>query len=252
MVNSGQSQNNASIYTLDLFHPLLSDVVGDSSLTTLRQTSRHALPERQAAQIDARGRVRHESQRNRGGGEIPRSNSDSDEPTGPEQQQSLGHEVADVRSAHVTIRVPPSPGPSHRSANMRANRRRDTGPERAVRVLLHARGLRYRVDLPINVGGIRPVRPDVAFTRLRICCFIDGCWWHGCPQHGRRRTNTNDAYWTAKIGRNIERDAEQRAALEQSGWTVLRYWEHEQPERVAKAIADAVDRIRSSRLEPAG
>jgi DNA mismatch endonuclease (patch repair protein) len=128
---------------------------------------------------------------------------------------------------------------------MRANRRRDTGPERAVRSLLHARGMRFRVDLPIRVGVFRPVRPDVVFTRARVCCFIDGCWWHGCPEHGRRRTSTNDDYWSAKIGRNLERDVEQRSALESAGWTVLRFWEHEDPAHVADAICVAVAAARS-------
>lgn len=123
---------------------------------------------------------------------------------------------------------------------MRANRRRDTGPERAVRSLLHARGLRYRVDLPIRMGALRPVRPDLVFTRARVCCFIDGCWWHGCPEHGRRRTSANDEYWSAKISRNVERDAEQRSALERSGWIVLHFWEHEDPAKVADTIAGAV------------
>lgn len=142
----------------------------------------------------------------------------------------------------VAIRVPASPGPSHRSANMRANRRRDTGPERAVRSLLHARGLRYRVDLPIRVGDMRPVRPDLVFTKPQICCFIDGCWWHGCPEHGRRRTSSNDDYWRAKIARNIERDAEQEAALTAAGWIVLRFWEHQDPEHVATTIGSALRR----------
>lgn len=123
---------------------------------------------------------------------------------------------------------------------MRANRRRDTGPERAVRSLLHASGLRYRVDLPIRVGQARPVRPDVVFTKARVCCFIDGCWWHGCPDHGRRRTSSNDHYWSAKIARNVERDSEHAAALTAAGWVVLRFWEHEDPDHVAAAIASAV------------
>jgi DNA mismatch endonuclease, patch repair protein len=140
----------------------------------------------------------------------------------------------------MAIRVPPSPGPSHRSANMRANRRRDTGPERAVRTRLHALGMRYRVDLPIRTAG-RPVRPDIVFTKQRICCFIDGCWWHGCPEHGRRRTSSNGEYWNAKIARNMERDTEQQRALERAGWTVIRSWEHEDPDHVTAVIAAAVE-----------
>jgi DNA mismatch endonuclease (patch repair protein) len=116
-----------------------------------------------------------------------------------------------------------------------------------VRSLLHARGLRYRVDLPVSVGEMRPVRPDLVFTNARICCFIDGCWWHGCPKHGRRRTSSNDEYWSAKIARNMERDSEQQSALESAGWIVLRFWEHDDPECVAETIASAVGRARARR-----
>jgi DNA mismatch endonuclease (patch repair protein) len=106
--------------------------------------------------------------------------------------------------------------------------------------------MRYRVDLPISAAGIRPVRPDIVFTKQRICCFIDGCWWHGCPEHGRRRTSSNGEYWNAKIARNMERDAEQQDALERAGWTVVRFWEHEDPDHVTAVIAAAVEAARSS------
>lgn len=133
--------------------------------------------------------------------------------------------------------TPPSPG---RSANMRANRRRDTAPERRVRVLLHASGFRYRVDFPIRVDDGRPVRPDIAFTRARIAVFIDGCFWHGCPDHkGRPRTNAH--YWGPKIEGNAERDRRQTRALAAAGWTVLRFWEHEAPEAVVNEIARVYD-----------
>jgi len=69
---------------------------------------------------------------------------------------------------------------------MAAIRRRDTGPERHVRSLLHSQGLRFRVDLPLRVEGFRLIRPDIVFPRRRIAVFIDGCFWHGCPEHGRR------------------------------------------------------------------
>lgn len=127
---------------------------------------------------------------------------------------------------------------------MRANRRRDTGPERAIRRLLHARGMRYRVDLGVRVSGHRLMRPDIVFTRPRICCFIDGCWWHGCAEHGRRATASNAEYWSAKIARNIERDGQQTAALQAAGWTVLRFWEHDDPAVAADSIATAVERAR--------
>lgn len=121
---------------------------------------------------------------------------------------------------------------------MAAIRRRDTGPERAVRSLLHARGLRYRVDLPIRLAGHRPIRPDIVFTRQRVAVFIDGCFWHGCPEHGQRTGIRNGAYWSPKIAGNAERDQRHTAALEAAGWTVLRFWEHEPPEVVAEKVSE--------------
>lgn len=67
---------------------------------------------------------------------------------------------------------------------MRGNRRRDTAPELRLRSALHARGWRFRVDLPIAVDGGR-ARPDLVFTRWRVAVFVDGCFWHSCPVHGR-------------------------------------------------------------------
>ncbi|WP_457109809.1 very short patch repair endonuclease [Marmoricola sp. URHA0025 HA25] len=98
---------------------------------------------------------------------------------------------------------------------MRANRRRDTGPELAIRRLVHAAGLRYRVD-------VRPLpdlnrRADMVFIRQRVAVFIDGCYWHGCPEHGTS-ARTNADYWSAKIGRNIERDLDTTRRLANGGW----------------------------------
>lgn len=121
---------------------------------------------------------------------------------------------------------------------MRANRRADTGPERWIRGHLHAEGLRYRVDFPIRVEGYRPIRPDIVFTRTRLAIFVDGCFWHGCPDHGGR-PRTNEHYWGPKIARNRERDSEQTEALAAAGWLVLRFWEHESPEAAAAEIARA-------------
>lgn len=123
---------------------------------------------------------------------------------------------------------------------MRSNRRRDTAPELRVRRLLHAAGLRYRVDYP-PLGGRR--RADIVFTRRRVAVFIDGCFWHGCPEHATLPT-TNSDYWLPKLHRNIERDRATDALLCDAGWMVLRYWEHEAPAEVAQAIADAVQATR--------
>ena len=120
---------------------------------------------------------------------------------------------------------------------MLGNKRRDTKPELAVRRLLHARGLRYRVDLAPLKGFRR--RADVVFTRRRIAIFIDGCFWHGCPLH-YRVPGTNAGYWEPKIARNVERDAETTVALVAAGWTVLRFWEHQPPAEVAEQIMASV------------
>lgn len=122
---------------------------------------------------------------------------------------------------------------------MAAIRRRDTGPERQVRSLLHASGLRFRVDLPIRVGDHRPIRPDIVFTRSRVVVFVDGCFWHGCPEHGSRAGIRNGHYWTPKIAGNIERDHRHVDVLEGDGWNVLRFWEHETAE-AAEAVLFAV------------
>jgi DNA mismatch endonuclease (patch repair protein) len=118
---------------------------------------------------------------------------------------------------------------------MRANRRRDTLPELRIRSLLHARGLRYRVDRPIRIDGARSIRPDIVFAGARIAVFVDGCYWHGCPEH-HQPSRSNVSYWEAKIGGNRERDRRQDRLLAAAGWTVLRVWEHEDP-------VDAVGRI---------
>jgi DNA mismatch endonuclease (patch repair protein) len=133
--------------------------------------------------------------------------------------------------------LPPSPGPSDRTPNLKAIRRKDTKPERQVRSALHGQGLRFRVDHPLRVDGYpRLIRPDVVFTRARLAVFVDGCWWHGCPAHGARETLRNEHYWRPKIALNQERDVRQNEALTHAGWTVLRVWEHEDPAAAAEAI----------------
>ena len=117
---------------------------------------------------------------------------------------------------------------------MQANRARDTSPELAVRRLLHAAGLRYRVDYA-PLGGRR--RADIVFTRQRIAVYIDGCFWHGCPDHGTL-PKTNTDYWLPKLQRNVERDGETDTLLTEAGWTALRFWEHETASTVAGMIID--------------
>ncbi|MDQ7903511.1 very short patch repair endonuclease [Phytohabitans sp. ZYX-F-186] len=109
-------------------------------------------------------------------------------------------------------------------------RRVSTRPELLVRQELHRRGLRFRIN-----HRTLPGRPDIAFTRARLAIFIDGCFWHQCPEHGVMPKN-NREWWQAKLRRNIERDEEKDAELSQLGWEVLRFWEHEDPVTVAVEI----------------
>jgi DNA mismatch endonuclease, patch repair protein len=123
---------------------------------------------------------------------------------------------------------------------MAAVHRSDTKPELQVRSMLHRRGLRYRKDYPVRIAG-RLVRPDIAFTRPKIAVFIDGCFWHLCPEHGQIPV-TNRAFWQAKLGRNVARDREQTSALEAAGWTVLRIWEHVRTEDAVAMIVQTIAR----------
>ena len=120
---------------------------------------------------------------------------------------------------------------------MLGNRSRDTVPELLVRRALHARGLRFRVDLRPE-AELR-TRADIVFTRRRIAVYIDGCFWHGCPQHGTS-PKANADYWAPKLARNIERDRESTVALESRGWAVLRFWSHEPVDEVVECIAARV------------
>jgi DNA mismatch endonuclease (patch repair protein) len=133
----------------------------------------------------------------------------------------------------------PNPSSAAVSAVMRGNRRVDTGPERKVRSLLHARGYRYRTDYRLDVPGAR-VRPDIVFTRKRLAVFIDGCFWHCCPEHGTS-PRANIQYWTAKLERNVARDHRVNLALGAAGWTVLRVWEHVASAEATRLIIASLD-----------
>jgi DNA mismatch endonuclease (patch repair protein) len=128
---------------------------------------------------------------------------------------------------------------------MQSQPSRDTGPELALRRAVHALGLRYRVHA-------RPVpelrrQADLVFRPARVAVFVDGCFWHGCAQHGRRAHSVNGWYWPEKIERNRRRDADTDARLESAGWTVVRVWEHEPPDDAARRVAAAVSAARRTR-----
>ena len=110
--------------------------------------------------------------------------------------------------------------PEQRRRCMSRIRGRDTGPELRLRRALWARGLRYRVSYKL------PGRPDIAFVGSRVAVFVDGCFWHGCPEHGVR-PKTNTAFWDNKLEENRVRDVRVAEELENQKWKVIRFWEHQ-------------------------
>lgn len=131
----------------------------------------------------------------------------------------------------------PAPTSEAVSRVMRGNRKVDTRPEVLLRTALHARGMRYRKALLLTVGTIR-VRPDIVFTRACVAVFLDGCFWHSCPEHGTTPT-ANGGYWRTKLARNSARDQLVDAALKRAQWSVVRVWEHE----TRASLADALQRV---------
>ena len=120
---------------------------------------------------------------------------------------------------------------------MLRNRNRDTAPEIALRSMVHRAGLRFRVAKP-PVRGIRRTA-DMVFARSRVAVFMDGCFWHGCPEH-YVEPSTNVEYWRAKIGGNVSRDRDTDNRLAEAGWHVLRVWEHEPTVDAALAVVECV------------
>jgi DNA mismatch endonuclease, patch repair protein len=130
-----------------------------------------------------------------------------------------------------------TPSSASVSERMSRVRRRDTAPELELRSELHRRGLRYRVDKrPLK--GI-PSRADLVFGPAKVAVYVDGCFWHSCPEHGTM-PRSNEAFWQDKLGRNQERDAAVNEALAGEGWTVVRIWEHEEIEAAADRVEAAV------------
>ena len=128
---------------------------------------------------------------------------------------------------------------------MRANRRSDTKPELALRRALHKQGYRYRKDYRLDLTGAR-VRPDIAFTARRVAVFVDGCFWHCCPEHGTQAANT--WYWEPKLARNVARDRAADLALAAAGWRVIRVWEHESLEAAVAVVVAALAASAEPRL----
>lgn len=127
---------------------------------------------------------------------------------------------------------------------MQAQQSRDTAPELALRRAVHALGLRYRVDrAPIK--GLRR-RADLVFSPIRLAVYVDGCFWHVCPDHGNW-PRSNETWWRDKLEGNRARDKSTDERLRQAGWTVIRVWEHEDPVTAARQISIVVRELRGAK-----
>jgi DNA mismatch endonuclease, patch repair protein len=137
--------------------------------------------------------------------------------------------------------LPPPPAATSASTlrSMQANRGRNTSVELSLRRALHAKGLRFRIHRQA-IPGLR-CEPDILFPTPRVAVFVDGCWWHGCPEHWSP-PNRNREWWTRKILLNTERDRRHDEILTAAGWCVVRIWEHqpvdEAVEHVQRVICD--------------
>ncbi|GAA3739205.1 DNA mismatch endonuclease (patch repair protein) [Spinactinospora alkalitolerans] len=134
--------------------------------------------------------------------------------------------------------------------SMQSNKGRDTKPELALRRAIHAMGLRYRVSFR-PIPSVRRTA-DLVFTRARLAVFLDGCFWHGCPEH-HTVAKANAEYWASKVEANRERDRQTDRLLEEAGWAVLRVWEHEDPLEAAarvRALYETASRQSVKRPQP--
>ncbi|GHG04905.1 hypothetical protein GCM10018777_15660 [Streptomyces albogriseolus] len=160
-------------------------------------------------------------------------------------QESTDRDSAAAVTVSKEVWVPPAgswASSAARRRNMQAIRSRDTTPEKLIRRLVHAQGLRYRV-------AARPLpdlrrTADMVFRPAKVAVFIDGCYWHGCPEH-YVPPKTNEGYWSDKVARNVARDRDTDQRLTEAGWTVLRFWEHEASEECAARIAAEVEKRRN-------
>jgi DNA mismatch endonuclease, patch repair protein len=137
--------------------------------------------------------------------------------------------------ARTIVRHSPRASSEAARKRMRACRGRDTAPERDLRSALHRMGLRFRVhrrpEPAINC------RADILFSGAKLAVFVDGCFWHGCPQH-RTTPRANRRFWLEKIAANRRRDARSARRIRSAGWTVIRVWEHETSQRAGRRIAE--------------
>jgi DNA mismatch endonuclease, patch repair protein len=120
---------------------------------------------------------------------------------------------------------------------MQSNKGRDTKPELALRSAVHALGLRYRVSAK-PLAGLRRTA-DLVFPRAKVAVFLDGCFWHGCPEH-HTVASANAKFWADKVEGNRARDRDTDGRLAEAGWVSVRIWEHEDPQVAARQVEEVV------------
>jgi DNA mismatch endonuclease, patch repair protein len=144
----------------------------------------------------------------------------------PRSRGARAHGLAMPRRA-----IPSSPAVSARMSRTRSH---GTAAELAVRSELHRRGFRYRVQLPLEFDARR--KADIVFPKERLAVFVDGCFWHSCPEHATH-PKANAEFWAEKLALNRTRDRDTNRRLEETGWAVVRVWEHEPAGQAADLIA---------------
>lgn len=148
----------------------------------------------------------------------------------------------------IRSRAPAASSPQVRKV-MQAIPSRDTTPEKTLRSLLHRMGLRFRKD--VEPENSISCKVDIVFSKAKVCVFIDGCFWHGCPKHFHP-PKTNTEWWLEKVQDNRERDERKSTLIEEHGWIVLRYWEHDIKGEDAINIAQAINDVVKKRIGDMG
>lgn len=123
-------------------------------------------------------------------------------------------------------------------ARLQRQAQRNTKPEIALRRSLHRSGLRYLVDAPLPLTGVRR-RADLLFRGSKVAVFVDGCYWHACPIHATKPRQNAD-WWSAKFAANVARDRDTDRRMAEVGWAVVRVWEHEDPHDAAEHVRSVV------------
>ena len=137
--------------------------------------------------------------------------------------------------------------PTRGGAHLRGRRNRDTEPEMLLRSALHRRGLRFRLQRRLAPG----CTPDLVLVRQRVAVFVDGDFWHGCPDHGRSSfSGPNAELWVSKMQRNRERDARATGLASAAGFQVVRLWECEIKRDAASAARCVVEAAEGLQRQP--